>query len=69
MPRLTKEEKKIAVRNRNINANILSEFKKLKEEYEKLLGPNETAIKQQHKRHISRPLDKIQRSDGMFYVG
>ncbi|MDE0313368.1 MAG: hypothetical protein OXM61_00570 [Candidatus Poribacteria bacterium] len=68
MVRLTKEEKKILARNSNINANIFKDFKRLKTECEKLLGPAENVI-EQRKCRILKPLEKIERSGRMFYVG
>lgn len=68
MTKLTKEEKKILARNSNINANIIKDFKRLKTEYEKLLGPVENVI-EQRKCRILKPLEKIERSGRMFYVG
>lgn len=68
MSRLTKKEKKIIARNSNVNANVFKDFKRLKTEYEKLLGPIGSTI-EQPKHRILKPLDKIERSGRMFYVG
>ena len=68
MARLTKQEKKILARNSNINANVFQDFKRLKTEYEELLGPADNVI-EHRKRRIMKPLDKIERSGRMFYVG
>ena len=64
-----KSTKVIVRENNNVDADILSEFKRLNEEYQRLADPIKGTTKQGANYNISHPFERRDISDGVSYLG
>ena len=64
-----KSTKKIARKNNNVDTDILLEFERLNEEYQRLIEPVKDTIKQGTHYNISHPFERRYVSDNVSYLG